>query len=133
MDEEGSNELVGDGSGRVKFEDSRKSGKAKMKNPPPPKPSGKKYVNVKLIDFGARSRSSSSATGGKATIRGDAFLTLLLFESDGFDTITKEDGGKPQKVYKGGSRGAFEAMSKLKEGDVIALLNPQGIEAVSGK
>jgi hypothetical protein len=28
-------------------------------------------------------------------------------------------------VYKGGSRGAFEAMSKLKEGDVVALLNPK--------
>ena len=88
-------------------------------------PSGKKYVNVKLIDFGARSRSSSSATGGKAVIRGDAFLTLLLFESDGFDLLTRDDGGKAEKVYRGGSRGAFESMSKLKEGDVIALLNPR--------
>jgi minichromosome maintenance protein 10 len=88
----------------------------------PPKSSGKKYVNIKLIDFGARSRSSSSATGGKATIRGDAFLTLLLFESDGYDLVD-DDNGKRKKVYKGGSRGAFEAMSKLKEGDVIALLN----------
>ncbi|KAH7927185.1 hypothetical protein BV22DRAFT_1007452 [Leucogyrophana mollusca] len=86
------------------------------------RPSGKKYVNMKLIDFGAR--TSSSATGGKAAIRGDAFLSLLLFESDGFDRV-KEDDGTVKKIYKGGSRGAFEAMSKLKEGDVIALLNPK--------
>lgn len=88
----------------------------------PPKPHGKKYVNMKLIDFGARSRSS--ATGGKATLRGDAFLSLLLFESDGFDKV-KQDDGTERKIYKGGSRGAYEAMSKLKEGDVIAILNPR--------
>ena len=82
---------------------------------------GKKYVNMKLIDFGARSRSSS-ADG--ASIRGDAFLTLLLFEADSFDRIT-DDNGKVKKVYTGGSKGAFEAMSKLKEGDVITLLNPR--------
>ncbi|KAH7911259.1 hypothetical protein BJ138DRAFT_1063452 [Hygrophoropsis aurantiaca] len=86
------------------------------------RPPGKKYVNMKLIDFGAR--TSSSATGGKAVIRGDAFLSLLLFESDGFDRVT-QDNGSVKKVYKGGSKGAFEVMSKLKEGDVIALLNPK--------
>jgi minichromosome maintenance protein 10 len=91
--------------------------------PEQPAKSGKKYVNIKLIDFG--SRSASSATGGKAVIRGDAFLNLLLFEADGFDLVTRDDGRRPQKVYKGGSRGAFEAMSKLKEGDVVALLNPK--------
>jgi len=84
---------------------------------------GKKYVNLKLIDFGARSVSSSA--GRVSTIRGDAFLTLLLFESDGFDLIPREDGGKPNKVYKGGSRGAFEHLTNVKEGDVIALLNPK--------
>ncbi|KAF5376070.1 hypothetical protein D9615_007682 [Tricholomella constricta] len=89
------------------------------------KPTGKKYVNVKLIDFGARSRSASSATGGKVIIRGDAFLSLLLFESDGFDLVTDDGENKPRKMYKGGSRGAFESMAKLKEGDVIALLNPR--------
>ncbi|KAG6334548.1 hypothetical protein ID866_4545 [Astraeus odoratus] len=88
----------------------------------PARPHGKKYVNIKLIDFGARSRSS--ATGGKATLRGDAFLSLLLFESDTFDNVKKEDG-TVCKIYQGGSRGAYEAMSKLKEGDVIALLNPR--------
>lgn len=75
------------------------------------------------MDFG--SRSKSSATGGKAVIKGDAFLTLLLFESDGFDLIKDDEGGRPKKLYKGGSRGAFEALSKVKEGDVIALLNPR--------
>lgn len=125
MDAEGSNELISDGSGRFKFDDSIKPAKPKPKHPPPPKASGKKYVNIKLIDFGSRSKSSSSATGGKATIRGDAFLSLLLFESDGYDKMTKESSGKVEKVYKGGSRGAFEAMSKLKEGDVIAMLNPK--------
>lgn len=82
---------------------------------------GKKFVNMKLIDFGARSRPSSS---GAVTIRGDAFLTLLLFEADSFDRVTSDDG-KVKKLYKGGSKGAFESMSKLKEGDVIALLNPK--------
>ncbi|KAF9235911.1 hypothetical protein BU15DRAFT_77517 [Melanogaster broomeanus] len=88
----------------------------------PTKPHGKKYVNMKLIDFGARSRSSAS--GGKAALRGDAFLSLLLFESDWFDKMTEENGGE-KKIYHGGSKGAFEAMSKLKEGDVVALLNPK--------
>jgi minichromosome maintenance protein 10 len=86
------------------------------------KPHGKKYVSMKLIDFGARSRSSAS--GEKSAIRGDAFLTLLLFESDGFDKVTGENGSV-KKIYQGGSKGAFEAMSKLKEGDVVALLNPK--------
>lgn len=86
------------------------------------RPHGKKYVSMKLIDFGAR--SGSSASGGKSTIRGDAFLTLLLFESDGFDKLTAENGSV-KKIYQGGSKGAFEAMSKLKEGDVVALLNPK--------
>ncbi|KAI0711612.1 hypothetical protein C8Q76DRAFT_623679 [Earliella scabrosa] len=87
------------------------------------KPGGKKYVNMKLIDFGCRSRGSS-ADGGKAKIRGDAFLSLLLFEADACDVVTKDDGTK-QKIYRGGSRGAFERMSKLREGAVVALLNPK--------
>jgi minichromosome maintenance protein 10 len=95
------------------------------KNPGSPQKPGKKYVNIKLIDFGARSSTESSATGGKAVIRGDAFLNLLLFEADSFDVISGNDGMRPQKIYRGGSRGAFEAMSKLKEGDVVALLNPK--------
>ncbi|CAA7262199.1 unnamed protein product [Cyclocybe aegerita] len=107
-------------------ESSRKQWKGKAKAPAEPeKPSGgKKFVNLKLIDFGARSASSSS-TGGKSVIRGDAFLTLLLFESDGFDLLPREDGRKPEKLYKGGSRGAFEHLMDVREGDVVALLNPK--------
>jgi minichromosome maintenance protein 10 len=97
---------------------------SRTQNPQKQKPSksyGKKFVNMKLIDFGVQSRPSSS---GAASIRGDAFLTLLLFEADSSDRVTSDDG-KVKKLYSGGSKGAFEAMSKLKEGDVIALLNPK--------
>jgi minichromosome maintenance protein 10 len=110
----GSGEASGKGSNQRGKKDASTSGGGR-----------KKYVNFKLIDFGARSKSSSSATGGKSVIRGDAFLSLLLFESDCYDLETREDGGKTVKVYRGGSKGAFETMSKLKEGDVIALLNPR--------
>lgn len=97
----------------------RWKGKAKQE---PTKPSGKRYMNLKLIDFGCRTRSSAS--GGKSTIRGDAFLTLLLFEADRVDVVERDDGVK-EKIYKGGSRGAFEKLSKLKEGTVVAFLNPR--------
>ncbi|KAG6844234.1 hypothetical protein H0H87_008647 [Tephrocybe sp. NHM501043] len=110
--------------GREEGDETEKKCKGKGKaNEETAKPAGKKFVNLKLIDFG--SRSSSSATGGKAVIRGDAFLSLLLFESDTFDLVAEDGESKPRRVYKGGSRGAFESMSKLKEGDVIALLNPR--------
>src|SRR5690606_16404352 len=66
-----------------------------------------------------------SATGGKAVVRGDAFLSLLLFEAESVETLDNPNGGRPQKIYRGGSKGAFEALEKLKEGDVIALLNPR--------
>jgi len=97
--------------------------KGKASGDAPPKPLGKKYVNLKLIDFGCR--SDSGANGGKPVIRGDAFLSLLLFESDSFDTLDTNSGGLPKKIYKGGSKGAFEHMSKLREGAVIALLTPK--------
>lgn len=97
--------------------------KVKGKNEEDKKSAGKKYVNFKLIDFGARSKSSG--TGGQHVIRGDAFLTLLLFEADGYDLIHSGGGRKPRRLYKGGSRGAFESMAKVKEGDVIAFLNPK--------
>jgi minichromosome maintenance protein 10 len=88
----------------------------------PSKPSGKKYMNLKLVDFGCRSKSPASA--GKSFIRGDALLSLLLFESDRVEEVERDDGRK-EKIYRGGSRGAFERMSKLKEGAVVALLNPR--------
>ncbi|PFH53007.1 hypothetical protein AMATHDRAFT_73817 [Amanita thiersii Skay4041] len=88
----------------------------------------KRYINIKLVDFGARSKGGSE-TGGTSMIRGDAYLSLLLFESDGFDWLEPcENEGKKikkQKVYRGGSKGAFESMHKIKQGDVVALLNPK--------
>ncbi|KAF8192744.1 hypothetical protein K438DRAFT_1919276 [Mycena galopus ATCC 62051] len=103
-------------------DDATKGRKGKAKDLP--KPSGRKFINLRLVDFGAPARSASSATGGKAIIRGDAMLSLLLFESDGFEMVP-QDEGRPKKVYRGGSRGAFEEMCDLKEGDVVALLNPR--------
>lgn len=105
------------------FPNKPNKGKGKPPGSAPPKPHGKKYVNLKLIDFGCRSDPGDN--GGKPTICGDAFLSLLLFESDGFDTLDCNNGGLPKKVYKGGSKGAFEHMSKLREGAVIALLTPK--------
>ncbi len=81
-------------------------------------------MNMKLLDFGSRSCSASSATGGKAVIREDAFLSLLLFKSDGCNVKPRENGSK-EKIHKGGSQGTFESMSKLKEGDNIVLMNPK--------
>jgi minichromosome maintenance protein 10 len=91
--------------------------KSKSHNKDPPPRAGSKYVNLTLIDFGA--------SGKKGTSRGDAALSLLLFESDSYDTVSRGDGLLPEKIYKGGSRGAFETMAKLREGTVIALLNPR--------
>ena len=48
---------------------------------------------MKLIDFRCRSHGSS-AEGGKTRIRGDAYLSLLLFESDACDVVIKEGGAK---------------------------------------
>lgn len=92
-------------------------GKAKAE----PERPGKKFVNIKLIDFGARSGNSTSS---KAVIRGDALLTLLLFEADSIEYIDG-DGQKSAKFYRGGSGGAFEHLTNVREGDVIALLNPK--------
>ena len=93
------------------------------------KTGGKRYINIRLVDFGAR--GGGSETGGKSVIRGDAFLSLLLFESDRFEWLEPGDdeprrkSKKKVKIYKGGSKGAFEAMHKIRQGDVIALLNPR--------
>ncbi|KAF9074419.1 hypothetical protein BDP27DRAFT_1258970 [Rhodocollybia butyracea] len=113
-----------DGAPSAQKKDKGKETKKTKHNPEAPNPR-RRYVNVKLIDFGSRT-SSSSVTKGQ--IRGDAFLMLLLFEAEACDLITEEYGeklAKPKKVYRGGSGGAFEVMAKLKEGDVIALLNPR--------
>ena len=98
----------------------RQNSKLGKKDPPPR--AGRKYVNLTLIDFGA--------SGKKGTSRGDAALSLLLFESDTYDTVSRGDGLLPEKIYKGGSRGAFESMAKLREGTVIALLNPRVLKSL---
>lgn len=117
-DDNSDDERQADPNDKSKFKAKKKGGEEET----PRKPSGRKYVNLKLIDFGARSKGSAS--GGKAIIRGDAFLSLLLFESESYDVIEREDG-TTEKIYKGGSKGAFEAMAKLREGSVVALLNPR--------
>ena len=94
------------------------AGRRKDSDQPPPV-AGRKYVNMTLIDFGA------GGSGKKGAARGDAVLSLLLFESDSYDSVSRGDGLLPEKIYKGGSRGAFETMAKLREGSVIALLNPR--------
>ena len=94
------------------------AGRRKDPGQPPPV-AGRKYVNMTLIDFGA------GGSGKKGAARGDAVLSLLLFESDSYDTVSRGDGLLPEKIYKGGSRGAFETMAKLREGSVVALLNPR--------
>lgn len=94
-----------------------------------PKQGGKKYVNLKLVDLGLCSRASSSSSDApRGTLRGDAQLTLLLFEADYCDRTKSVENGKEkvQKSWRGGSGGAFEeCFARLKEGTVIALLNPK--------
>jgi minichromosome maintenance protein 10 len=99
---------------------------AGKKDSEPPRVGGRKYVNMTLIDFGAGGGGGGGGSGSKkGAPRGDAVLSLLLFESDTYDTVSRGDGLLPEKIYKGGSRGAFETMAKLREGSVIALLNPR--------
>ncbi|KAN0141784.1 hypothetical protein V8E53_000246 [Lactarius tabidus] len=97
-----------------------RSSKSVNKDPPPR--AGRKYVNLTLIDFGVG--------GKKGTSRGDAVLSLLLFEADSCDTVSRGDGLLPEKIYRGGGRGSFEAMAKLREGTVIALLNPRVLKPI---
>jgi hypothetical protein len=69
-----------------------------------------------LIDFGAGGSGSAA--------RGDAVLSLLLFEPDSYDTVSKGDGLLPEKDIQRWQCGAFETMAaKLREGSVVALLN----------
>lgn len=110
--------------------DQKKAGgnKGKMGNDVDDERKGsKKYVHLKMIDLGTRSRSSSSSAP-RATLRGDAQLSLLLFESDHYDKLISTENGKKreEKIWRGGSGGAFEeCFSKLREGTVVALLNPK--------
>ncbi len=104
-------------------------GRGKGRAEPEERP-GKKFVNIRLIDFGAR--ASGSASGGKAVIRGDAALSLLLFEADSIEYVDMDDGRKPQKIYRGGSRGAFENLTNIREGDVYCDAQSEDPKAISG-
>ncbi|KAF8310788.1 hypothetical protein DL93DRAFT_2084167 [Clavulina sp. PMI_390] len=85
------------------------------------KPKGKKYITLRLVDFGRRSTDPHT---GKITIGGDALLNMILFEADSFETIQKSQGGT-ERLYRGGSGGAFEASSRWRAGTVIAIMNPK--------
>jgi minichromosome maintenance protein 10 len=73
----------------------------------------RKFVSFKLVSLPTRS-------SGQTASQGDASLTMLLFEAD---SCTKGVGGK--KIYKGGSRGAYEKFWNVRIGTVIAVLNPR--------
>ncbi|OCB86034.1 hypothetical protein A7U60_g6932 [Sanghuangporus baumii] len=89
----------------------------------------KKYVHLRLVDLGHRSRTwGSSSDSFRGSLRGDAQLSLLLFESDYYDKLIDKNGNKEKirKIWRGGSGGAFEeCFPGLREGTVIALLNPK--------
>ncbi|CAE6536636.1 unnamed protein product [Rhizoctonia solani] len=85
----------------------------------------KKYMRLLLVDFGHR--ASEGQPTPKEQTKGDALLNMLLFEADSAKT---EDGQSTRSkgkgvTYKGGSGGAFEACAKLREGAVLAILNPR--------
>lgn len=84
--------------------DGKKKGKGKERVP-------KKYVNLKLVALPPRNNSNM--------VSGDAYLQLLLFESDSI----VHDGEK--NTYRGGSGGAYEKWCNLSVGSVIAILNPR--------
>ncbi|KIJ47326.1 hypothetical protein M422DRAFT_45867 [Sphaerobolus stellatus SS14] len=96
--------------------------KGKGKEKEKPEERKKRYMSLKLVDFGTR------GTGPKSKIRGDALLSMLLFEADSCsyaDDGSTGSKGERLNIYKGGSGGAFEACMKLHEGAVIAILNPK--------
>ncbi|KAG8700437.1 hypothetical protein FRC09_005956 [Ceratobasidium sp. 395] len=90
-----------------------------------PTPKDKKYMRLLLVDFGHRATEGKPAP--KEQYKGDALLNILLFEADSAKTMDGENGRGKGKgvVYKGGSGGAFEKCSKLREGAVLAILNPR--------
>ena len=69
----------------------------------------KKYVNLKLIDLEV-----------------EAMHFWHCYFSNMIDPAV--DGIKPEKLYKGGSRGTFEHLTMVKDGNVIALLNSNDLK-----
>jgi minichromosome maintenance protein 10 len=80
---------------------------------------GKKYLTLKLVDFGRR---SSDPQTGKISIGGDALLNLILFEADNYSAENAGEGAAG-RVHKGGSGGAFENSAMLRAGAVIAVMS----------
>lgn len=115
--EDGSLEALDSKTGQQESKSDTKTKKAKVA--PKRKPSGRKYLTLKLVDFGHRSADSQAS---KAVIKGDALLNMILFEADSYSTL-KDSTGLSDRVYRGGSGGAFEACAKLREGTVIAVMN----------
>jgi len=98
-----------------------KKGKKKAAPEANSKPTGSRFVKLKLIDFGTRDANTG-------TVRGDAELNLLLFD-DKFNAEKQQRVGQVQFDSVTGKRlnvkGPFDELAKLREGTVIALLNPR--------
>lgn len=76
------------------------------------------YINFKLIDMSSKSISQS----------GSGTVNMILFEAEDVSSIDTQDiDGNPttQKVYRGGSGGAYEKFWKEQPGTLIAILNPK--------
>jgi hypothetical protein len=88
-----------------------------------PAPKDKKYMRLLLVDFGHRASEGKSTP--KEQLKGDALLNMLLFEADSARAADGGNGKGKDVIYKGGSGGAFEACAKLREGAILAILNPR--------
>lgn len=117
-DDEEEEDDEGDGPPKAKtkaFGKGKGKGKHENKKKRPPR----KYINLKLVALPPRNKSL-----GAASVGGDAYLQLLLFESDAI--VRKDDGqGGVVREYRGGSGGAYEKWCNLAVGSVVALLNPR--------
>ncbi|KAH9808700.1 hypothetical protein DFH28DRAFT_609295 [Melampsora americana] len=76
------------------------------------------YIHFKLLDMSSKSISQS----------GSGMVNMILFEAEHVSQIESVDiEGNPtmQKVYRGGSGGAYERFWKENPGTLIAILNPK--------
>ncbi|PLW43697.1 hypothetical protein PCASD_08295 [Puccinia coronata f. sp. avenae] len=91
---------------------SKKKGKTTETVAEEVKPKQKKFVTFKLIDMSSNKISSS----------GSGVINMILFEAD-CEVSNGEEG--TQKIYRGGSGGAYEKFWKEQPGSLIAILNPK--------
>jgi len=110
-----------DGGLEASREKSKGDGMQKRKKPSTSKHNacGKKYMTLRLVDFGRRHTDPQT---GKISIGGDALLNLILFEADSY-SAENTAAGATDRVYKGGSGGAFENATLLRAGAVIAVMS----------